>query len=121
MLIYHWTTEKIANKAISTNSLKKRRWKHFIEEKGLVSGTSWGIDIKKWQSNHEVCFVIDTKDLINEYHLINGNKTYLRTQGMVNNNFDPNAWKFESDLVDECFIIGDIENFKSIIKKIHYI
>lgn len=119
MLIYHWTTFENALKSFENNVLKKRRWKHFIEEKQtLLSGTSWGFDRMKWKSNHEVCIVIDSESINNERYLINGNKVYLRTQGIINKNFDPNAWKYESDTIDECFIIGDIIDFKLAVKEI---
>lgn len=118
MILYHWTNELNARKAIDTNCLKKRKWKHFIEEKkSLLNGISFCLNQERWKSNHDVCFVIDLNKIENEYFLINGNKTYLRTQGIINPNFDPNAWKYEEDAVDECFIIGDIKNFNSLIIK----
>jgi hypothetical protein len=120
MIIYHWTTHKIANKAIAENCLNKRNWKHYIEkENDFFSGTSWGLDFEKWKANHSVCFEIDTKDLINTHHLINGNKVFLRTQGIINDVFDPEAWRFESDYIDECFIVGNIKNFNVIAKRVY--
>lgn len=116
MIIYHWTTVKQALKALQSNKLAKRRWGHFIPEvDSIVKGTSWSAEHSKWQCDHPVCFMMDTDKLNNDHYHINGNKTYLRTQGMINPVFDPDAWKYESDTPDECFVVGDILNFKKTL------
>lgn len=121
MLLYHWTTIKQAKTALEKDSLKERRWKHFIPElDNLVSGTSWGINKTQWQSNHEVCLILDSEKISNQLFFINGNRTYVRTQGIVNPNFDPNAWQYESKSVDECFIIKSIDNLKNLLLDIEF-
>lgn len=114
MIIYHWTTVKQALKALQSNKLVKRRWGHFIPEVGsIVKGTSWSVEHSKWQCDHKVCFMLDASKISNEKYHINGNQVYLRTQGIINKDFDPDAWKYESDIPDECFVVGDITSFKN--------
>lgn len=114
MIIYHWTTVKQALKALQTNKLAQRRWGHFIPEIGaIVKGTSWSGEHSKWQCDHQVCFMLDASKISNEKYHINGHQIYLRTQGMVNKDFAPDAWKYESDVPDECFVVGDIVSFKN--------
>lgn len=118
MYLYHWTTYTEAFKIISKNKMKKRRWKHFIEEeKKLLSGISFGFSLDKWKADHDVCFVFNLEELTKNFknYLINGNKTYLRTQGIINPKFDPTAWIFEDNKIDECFIVEDIENVNDYI------
>lgn len=121
MIIYHWTTVKQALKALQSNKLAKRRWGHFIPEMdAIVKGTSWSAEPSKWQCTHQVCFMMDTSKISNEHFHINGNKTYLRTQGMINPVFDSEAWKYESDIPDECFVVGDIVSFKNSLRGISF-
>lgn len=120
MRLYHWTSQLNLDKLMKTNILKKRRWKHYIEDKKeFLSGTSWGLCKDRWKSDHEVCIEVDSDDILNERYFINGNKVYLRTQGLLVPNFDPNAWLYESTDVDECFIVGDIKNIKLLLKNIN--
>ncbi len=113
MFLYHWTTYKEAFKIISQNKMKKRKWKHFIDDENkLLSGISFGFSVNKWKSDHNVCLVFNLEELTKNFkhYLINGNKTYLKTQGIINPDFDPNAWIFEDDHIDECFFVENIEN-----------
>jgi hypothetical protein len=121
MFLYHWTTFKEAFKIISKNKMKKRKWNHFIDDENqLLSGISFGFSVDKWKADHNVCLVFNLEELTKNFkhYLINGNKTYLKTQGIINPDFDPKAWIFEDDKIDECFIVENIENINSYIVKV---
>jgi septum formation topological specificity factor MinE len=107
-------TEKQLKKIIDNDLIKKSRWKHFIQEKNeFYHGSSWSYDSNRWKILHESCLIIHD-DNLKGFH-INGNRTYLQTQGMINNNFDPDAYMFEDTKPDEYFIPGNINNIKNRI------
>ena len=119
-LLYHWTTVSKAITAINRDSLQSRKWKHYIEsEDKMFQGSSWCDDQYRWQSDNVVCFVIDRKMLKNQVYAINGNRVYLQTRGILNPSlYDPNAYKYEDTHTTEHFVVGSINNLRSIIVKI---
>ena len=52
---------------------------------------------------------IETEGLPNAIYPIPGHRTYLRTMGFLSSLHDPDAWKFESEEIDEFWIEGPID------------
>lgn len=114
--LFHWTTAEKALVALRLDRLQSRRWKHFIESaQRMVQGSSWSFDPNRWSADNPVCLVIDACKLPNQRFSINGHRVFLQTQGMVQANFDPNAYLFESTDPDEEFVEGSVMNLRSLL------
>lgn len=119
MLIYHWTTTAKARTTLTANRLQARSWTHYIESvERLVRGTSWSDDPLRWRIDHPVCLVAEQQRISNPMHAINGRRTYLQTQAIVNPVADPNAYKLESTEPDEIFIEGPIGEFRTVLAEL---
>lgn len=119
MVIFHWTAEATALRALNSGSLPARRWTHFLEaHERFARGTSWGLNAVRWKGDHPVCLVIDDDGLPNAKHHIAANRTHLLTQGQINPVFDPACWKLESTEVDEVFIEGKIKDLIPAVREI---
>lgn len=118
-VLYKWMSEKNYNRIIQTNKIPVKRWAHFIEsENRFIKGNSFSDEENhnKWKlPEYSHLLKIKTANLPNKIFPINGNRTYLLTQGLTNNNFDPNVYKDESTDIDEYFIEGIIMNISSIV------
>lgn len=113
-MIYHYVDEKKLLNIITKNQIKPR-WKHYIEkEDRLIVGTSF-----TWDTTHStiinmeypIKMVFDRVKLEKDYksYLINSNRTYLQTMGIIKPNlYDQTAYKYEDETPDELFVEGVI-------------
>jgi hypothetical protein len=122
-MIYHWTDAKKALTALKNNKLQARRWAHYLEnEKRFAKGTSWAKNATRWMLNepNRVCFVADETKIANRIHSINGERTYLLTQGLTKKDRDPNAYRHVSSTPDEEFVEGAISPFIPVLTQIWF-
>lgn len=117
MLLYKWMTEKQLKKIIDNDMVRKSRWRHFIQEDNCFhGGSSWSYNPMRWKYSSTCCLIIHD-DGLKGFH-INGNRTYLQTQGMINNLYDEKAYLLEEEKPDEYFIPGSIKDVKNKIRAI---
>lgn len=109
--LYKWVNGKQFQKYLDNKKLPvKRNYAHFIDEKkDFIKGNSFTDEknINKWSG--DTLIKIDTTQIKNNIYPIPGNRTYLKTMGMINNNYDPNAYKYESEEIDEYWIEGTLD------------
>lgn len=109
--LYKWVDGPQFQKYIDAKKLPvKRGYAHYIEtENKLIPGNSFTDKehITSWTG--DTLIRIDSTKIANKIYPIPGNKTFLRTKGMTNNNYDPDAWKYESDEIDEYWIAGPLD------------
>ena len=108
--LYKWVTMPQFQKYLDAGKLPvKRGYAHYIEQQDdLVKGNSFTDEqhIGSWEGN--ALIRIDTTTLNNQIFPVAGNRTYLRTMGMTKKDFDPDAWEFESEEIDEYWIAGPV-------------
>jgi hypothetical protein len=117
MYLYRLVDKTFNNKKF----LFPKHWVHYIPAaKEFLRGNSFTdkAHINQWKGN--LVIIIDTNKLSpdNKIFPINGNRIYLLTQGLINKDFDPEAYKLESEEINEYFITGTINLQKAMIKKV---
>lgn len=109
--LYKWVNGKQFQKYLDNKKLPvKRNYAHFIDEKNdFIKGNSFTDknNIDKW--NGDTLIKIDTTKIQNNIYPIPGNRTYLKTMGMINKNYDPKSYQYESEDIDEYWIEGTLD------------
>lgn len=109
--LYKWVNGKQFQKYLDAKKLPvKRNYAHYIDSVGkLVPGNSFTDEehIARWTG--DTLIRIDATKISNKIYPIPGHKTFLKTKGMTDNNYDPNAWEFESNEIDEYWIAGTLD------------
>jgi hypothetical protein len=119
-LLYHWINFKKAATALKLNTLRARRWIHYIElEDRFAKGTSWSKEPTRWAIDDAVLLVADQSRLQNSIFSINGSRTYHQTRGILDPCHDPNTYKWESTEPDEEFVEGTILNLSQVLHGIY--
>jgi hypothetical protein len=109
--LYKWVDGPQFQKYIDKKKLPvKRGYSHYIEsENAMIPGNSFTDKnhIGRWSG--DTLIRINSSNLSNKIYPIPGHKTFMRTKGMTDNNYDPNAWKYEDDEIDEYWVAGPID------------
>ena len=109
--LYKWVNGKQFQKYLDKKKLPvKRNYAHYIDSVGkLIPGNSFTDEahINRWTG--DTLIRIDATKISNNIYPIPGNKTFLKTKGMTDNNYDTHAWKFESDEIDEYWVAGTLD------------
>ena len=109
--LYKWVDGKQFQKYIDAKKLPvKRGYAHYIESEGkMIPGNSFTDKehVSRWTG--DTLIRIDTSKIPNRIYPIPGHKTFMRTKGMTSSTYDPNAWKYESDEIDEYWIAGQLD------------
>jgi len=109
--LYKWVEGNQFQKYIDSKKLPvKRGYAHYIESEGkMIPGNSFTDKehIGRWTG--DTLIRINASKISNKIYPIPGHKTFMRTKGMTSANYDPNAWKYESDDIDEYWIAGPLD------------
>ena len=113
-VVYHFLDNVKLKTALLKNSLSPQRWKHYIEsENAFFSGISLALPLSDKLSatlDRDAVLILDrTKINKLKTFLINSNRVYLQTKGLVDHNYDPTAYKFESETPDELFVVDKLQ------------
>ena len=109
--LYKWVDGQQFQKYLDAKKLPvKRGYAHYIEsEDKTIPGNSFTDKehISSWTG--DTLIRIDTNKIANKIYPVPGHKTFMRTKGMTSSSYDPNAWKYESDEIDEYWIAGSLD------------
>jgi len=114
-IVYHFLDNAKLKQILLKNILAPMRWKHYIEsEDAFFSGISTALSDDKNASfafDRDAVLLLDREKIEHKFKtfLINANRVYLQTKGLTDNNYDPEAYKFESTTPDELFIVGKLQ------------
>lgn len=109
--LYKWVDGKQFQKYIDSKKLPvKRGYAHYIESEGkMIPGNSFTDrkHIDRWTG--DTLIRIAASKIPNKIYPIPGHKTFMRTKGMTSSIYDPNAWEYESDEIDEYWVAGQLD------------
>jgi len=118
--LYKWVNGQQFQKYIDAGKLPvKRKYAHYIDAVDrLVPGNSFTDEAHIGRWTGDTLIRIDASKLSNNIYPIAGNRTYLKTMGMTHSEYDPNAWEYEPEEIDEYWIEGPVDiSSAEIIKK----
>ena len=108
--LYKWVEMPQFQKYIDAKKLPvKRGYAHYIDqEQDFVKGNSFTDQshVNSWTG--DTLIRIPTSSINNKIYPVAGDRTYYKTLGMLNK-FDPNAWKYESEEIDEYWVAGPVD------------
>jgi hypothetical protein len=117
---FHYIEEKKVKNIFTKNQINPK-WKHYIEEVDkIVIGISFALKLDHISTYYQPIRMVFNTNLLSssfQTYKINSNRVYLQTQGIINKNTDPNAYKFESEVPDELFVEGIVSPLNKFLIK----